>query len=65
MAEPDSRFLEMQQRLGLPLPSTAPKSAFDEGLALLQALQRSDPKDFESMIEKFGAWSKSIRANFE
>ena len=56
---------ELQAALGLPLPSTAPRAAFAEGLALLVALQRCDPQDFDKQVEQFRAWAMSVHANFE
>jgi hypothetical protein len=56
---------EFQKLLGLPLPSAAPKAAFNEGLERLQELQRCDPQDFEKRVTEFQAWTELVRANFE
>jgi hypothetical protein len=56
---------EFQKLLGLPLPSTAPRAAFNEGLERLQELQRCDPQDFDKQVEQFRAWAMSVHANFE
>jgi hypothetical protein len=56
---------EFQKLLGLPLPSTAPKAAFNEGLERLQELQRCDPQDFDKRVTEFQAWTELVRANFE
>jgi hypothetical protein len=56
---------KFQKLLGLPLPSTAPKAAFAEGLALLQELQRCDPQDSDKRVTEFQAWTELVRANFE
>jgi hypothetical protein len=56
---------ELQAALGLPLPSTAPRAAFNEGLERLQELQRCDPQDFDKRVTEFQAWTTLVRANFE
>ena len=65
MVEDDPRFAALQESLGLLLPSTAPKAAFDEGRELLEALQRCGREDFEREVEKFKAWAALVRANFD
>ena len=64
MTEPEM-MLELQARLGLPLPMDTPPAFFNEGLEKLDAARKhEDESESDQALEDFKTWSDSVRAAF-
>lgn len=58
-------LLEIQTKLGLPIPENTPPAFFDAGLAMLDSARKlTDDVERDQAFKEFRQWTDSIHAAF-